>query len=49
MLMEFSSVVDAVRGAVEIQRAMVDRNAGIAEDGHWYGKASGVEPASLVH
>ena len=32
MLVEFSSVVDAVRGAVEIQRPMVDRNASIAED-----------------
>jgi adenylate cyclase len=31
-LAEFSSVVDAVRSAAEIQRAMVDSNAGTAED-----------------
>lgn len=32
MLAEFSSVVDAVRCAVEVQRGMVDRNSEIAED-----------------
>jgi adenylate cyclase len=32
MLVEFGSVVDAVRCAVEVQRMMVDRNAEIPED-----------------
>src|SRR5437870_5995084 len=32
LLAEFPSVVDAVRGAVEIQRAMVDRETVMAED-----------------
>ena len=32
ILIEFRSVVDAVRCAIEIQNAMVERNAGVAED-----------------
>ncbi len=31
-LMEFGSVVDAVRFAVDVQRAMVERNASVPED-----------------
>jgi adenylate cyclase len=34
LLVEFASVVDAVRCAAEIQRAMLDREAKEAEDGH---------------
>ena len=30
--MEFRSVVDAVRCAIEVQNAMIDRNAGVPED-----------------
>jgi TolB-like protein/class 3 adenylate cyclase len=32
MLVEFASVVDAVRFAVEVQRGMVDRNANVAKE-----------------
>jgi adenylate cyclase len=31
-IIEFHSVVDAVRCAIEVQRAMVERNAGVAQD-----------------
>src|SRR5208282_4571370 len=31
-LIEFRSVVDAVRSAIEVQNAMVERNAGVPED-----------------
>ena len=31
-LVEFRSVVDAVRCAIEVQNAMVERNAGVAQD-----------------
>jgi adenylate cyclase len=33
-LVEFGSVINAARCAVEIQRGMVDRNAGVPEDRH---------------
>jgi adenylate cyclase len=32
VLVEFPSVVDAVRSAVEVQRAMIERNSEIPED-----------------
>ncbi len=32
VLVEFRSVVDAVRCAIEVQNAMVERNAGVPED-----------------
>src|SRR5665213_487412 len=32
VLAEFRSVVDAVRGALEVQQGMAERNAGVAED-----------------
>ena len=33
LLIEFSSVVDALRSATEIQAGMAERNAGLPEDG----------------
>src|SRR5476651_437149 len=33
-IVEFRSVVDAVRCAIEVQNAMVERNAGVPEDRH---------------
>jgi adenylate cyclase len=33
-IIEFRSVVDAVRCAIEVQNAMVDRNSGVPEDRH---------------
>jgi adenylate cyclase len=33
-IIEFRSVVDAVRCGIEVQRAMVERNAGVARDKH---------------
>jgi adenylate cyclase len=36
LLLEFSSVVDAVRCAVEVQRGMAERNAGVASDKRLY-------------
>ncbi len=33
ILVEFASVVDAVRAAVDIQRAVAERNADLPEDG----------------
>src|ERR1700677_4460612 len=32
MLVEFASAVDAVRGAVEVQRAMADQNTSVPQD-----------------
>ena len=32
MLVEFASAVDAVRGAVEVQRGMVEQNAALPQD-----------------
>ena len=32
MLVEFASAVDAVRGAVEIQRGMAEQNASVPQD-----------------
>jgi adenylate cyclase len=34
LLVEFASVVDALRCAVDVQRAMIARNAGVPEDRH---------------
>jgi TolB-like protein/class 3 adenylate cyclase len=46
-IIEFRSVVDAVRCAIEVQRAMVERNAGVASDKHIEFRI-GIHPGDVV-
>ncbi len=47
MLVEFASVVDAVRCAVEVQRGMIERNAGVPQD-KWIEFRVGIHQGDII-